>query len=228
MTGKEVIDKISAETGVTFLAFSAGKDSIAVWLKMRGHFEKIIPVYYYLVPGLQFVEDSLKYYEEFFQTKIYRLPHQTLYRWLHHALDSSPTQHPVLQAANIPIIKQPEILGALAKQLGIDPAWIAVGTRSADSPVRMLAFKKYGAINYKSRSYSPVWDMKKDELIDTIRESGCLLPKEYRLWGRSFDGLDHRFLHGIKKHFPDDYQRILKWFPLCEAELMRANLEKPL
>ena len=41
------------------------------------------------------------------------------------------------------------------------------------------------------------------------------LPVDYEMFGRSFDGIDYRFISPIKERFPDDYARILEWFPMA-------------
>jgi hypothetical protein len=60
------------------LAFSNGKDSVGTWLQLRRHFEVIVPYYRYVVPGLELVEESLRYYERFFGARIYRYPDTSL------------------------------------------------------------------------------------------------------------------------------------------------------
>jgi hypothetical protein len=57
--------------------------------------------------------------------------------------------------------------------------------------------------------------MLKDDLIALLEQHRIKLPVDYELFGRSFDGTDHRFLTPLKKHRPADYQRILEWFPLA-------------
>jgi hypothetical protein len=47
---------------------------------------------------------------------------------------------------------------------------------------------------------------------------------EYEWFGRSFDGIDWRFLAPIKQHAPDDYARILDWFPLADLEVFCRDL----
>ena len=62
-----LMEETHKRTGDTILlAFSRGKDSIAAWLALRDSklFKRIIPVYLYLVPGLKFEEESLKYFED--------------------------------------------------------------------------------------------------------------------------------------------------------------------
>lgn len=49
------------------------------------------------------------------------------------------------------------------------------------------------------------------------------LPVDYKLFGRTFDGIDYRFLKPIKENFPRDYEKIITWFPLAELELFRRG-----
>jgi len=102
-------------------------------------------------------------------------------------------------------------------------AWVAVGTRAADSPIRLANIRRYGSANPKRRSFLPVYDWKIARLCEIIKAAGLKLPVDYRLFGRSFDGIDFRFLKPIKDNFPKDYQRILAWFPLAELEIKRRE-----
>lgn len=72
-------EHIRRESDTVLLSFSRGKDSIAAYVKLRKHGFRIVPVHYYLVPGLSFIEESLRYYEQVFGTHIYQLPAPALY-----------------------------------------------------------------------------------------------------------------------------------------------------
>ena len=96
---------------------------------------------------------------------------------------------------------------------------IAVGTRACDSAQRYATFKKHGP--RRGDKFFPVWDWNKAKLVAELKAAGAKLPAEYRVFGRSWDGLDFRFLHGVRKHWPEDYRRILEWFPLAELEIKR-------
>ena len=52
------------------------------------------------------------------------------------------------------------------------------------------------------------------------------LGSDYKVFGRSFDGLDLRFLLPIKKHYPRDYQRILELIPLADLEIFEVGVRK--
>ena len=223
-TGAELCDQMAAECDTAILAFSTGKDSIAAWLQMRKYFKRIIPYYCYCVPDLEFVEDSLTYYEKFFGQKIYRLPHRALYNWLNSGMFQPPKRIPVIEDFGLPEMDD-ILLGEIIRDAGdlAPEVYTGIGVRMADSPVRRLAIKKHGAINHNGKMFYPVFDWKKADLLEAIEKSGVKLPIDYRYFGRTFDGLDYRFLKPIKEHFTRDWQKILEWFPLAEVEIYRKE-----
>ena len=74
-----------------------------------------------------------------------------------------------------------------------------------------------------SRKVSPVADWLKGEVLARIKSAGIPLPVDYEWFGRSFDGIDYRFIEPLSRFAPDDFARVLDWFPLAEAELVRAT-----
>lgn len=225
-TGDSLCSTMAAECDTAILAFSTGKDSIAAWLQMRKHFKRIVPYYCYTVPGLEFVEESLKYYEDFFGCHIYRLPHRSLYRLLRNLVFQSPDRVTKIEALEIPGEEYDDTaIGDLIREGANLPedAFVGTGVRMADSPMRRIAMKTHGAINYNAKRFYPVFDWKKADLIKAFDESGVKLPIDYKLFGRTFDGIDYRFLKPIKENFPRDYEKILTWFPLAELELYRRG-----
>ena len=222
----ELCDQMAAECDTAILSFSCGKDSIAAWLQMRDHFKKIVPYYLYLVPRLDFVEDSLRYYEDFFQTRIYRLPHPSLYRWMRLGIFATPPRVAYLETLEIPAEDYTEnMVGDMVRSLGNLPAaaYVGIGIRAADSPQRQMMLKMSGSIDHAGKRFFPVYDWRKADVVKAIRDAGVKLPVDYRIWGRTFDGIDYRFLAPLREHFPDDYQRVLEWFPLADLEMFRRG-----
>lgn len=228
--GLEVCRSVARDHPAVMLAFSGGKDSIGAWLAMRPHFSRVVPVYYYSIPDLGFIERGLKYYEEWFQTPIIRVPNPSFYRQLRNWVFQSPevSRAEVLSAAGLPALTHEIIHREVGEaELGLpeQDCWVAIGTRANDSPQRRMAFNKWGPVRSKNRSFFPVWDWDKAKLIGEIQRAGVKLPPEYRVFGRSFDGIDFRFLHGVKTYWPEDYAKILHWFPLAECELKRHEFK---
>jgi len=226
MTGAETIAEARKHQSGTLLAFSTGKDAIAAWLAIREHFDKVHPYYLYAIPGLEFVEESLDYYERFFGVHITRLAHPSFFRKMRVRMFQPPEHLAVLDQAQamdgIPRVGYDDIREVLIDKHGLaEDALVADGVRAADSPVRRLAIMKHGALNYQTHKFHPVWDWKKADLIACFNRHGVKLPVDYKLFGRSFDGIDLRFLLPLKKHLPRDYKRVLEFYPLAELEIFR-------
>lgn len=215
---------VAEQSPVCLLSFSCGKDSIGAWVKLNRHFETVVPVYMYLVPGLEFVEQSLAYYERFFGTKIMRLPHPSLYRWLDSCILQAPQNVSVIEEAGLVSFDYDDVFDVVKAVYRL-PAetYTAIGVRATDSLNRWAAIKKYGAVNEKRRTFYPTYDWRKDELIGEIIGANVKLPVDYQMFGRSFDGIDYRFLAIIRDWYPQDYARILEVFPMAELEIKRIE-----
>lgn len=216
--------ELAAEGKPVLLGFSRGKDSLAAWLAMRDAGIEVVPYHLYLVPGLKFIDDSLKFYEDFFDTPILNLPHPTLYRWLNHFMFQPPERCAVIEAAQFPEPSYEEVANAVREDLSLPEAWNADGVRAADSPNRRMAMVTHGPIREHLRKVSIVWDWRIADVREALARHHCPLPLEYEWFKRSFDGLDFRFLDPIRQHASDDYERILSWFPLADLEIFRRDL----
>lgn len=214
------------EGQTVILAFSRGKDSLAAWLALRDAGAKVIPYHMYLVPELRFVEESLAYYAGWFGTgPILNLPHPSLYRWLHNLTYQTPERCQVIESADIIIPEYTDMNPIVREYLGLPAGtWVCDGVRAADSPNRRMALTSHGPVNERARTMKVVWDWKVGQVRSAIAKAGVKLPPDYAWFNRSFDGLDRRFLQPLRDHAPDDYERILSWFPLAELDLHRAAL----
>lgn len=219
---EEIIRQVRERCGPrTILSFSRGKDAIASYIAIRDHFEEIVGYHLFLAPGLEFVEESLDYYRRKLGIRILNLPHPSLYRWINAGLYQPPERAPVIVAADLPSFDYLDIHRIVCEETGLDVAHalIASGVRAADSPIRRVAFQTHGAISERQRQYYPVYDWNKARLIEAIDRSGIKLPVDYEWFGRSFDGINFRFLYPLKQHAPRDYAKVLEWFPLAELEI---------
>lgn len=209
------------------LSFSRGKDSIAAYVKLRKHGFKVVPVHYYLVPGLSFVEESIRYYERVMGTHIWQLPAPALYSMWNDLVYQPPERCRHIEAADLRPYTFDALFAIVKAALGL-PAetHTAVGVTMSDSLNRRATINKYGPINEKRRQFFPIYDYNRSRIISEVRESGISLPADYRMFGRSLDGIDHRFLAPIKEHFPADYEKILDYFPLAELEMKRMEYRK--
>lgn len=225
LTSDELNKLIAVKSnGQILLSFSCGKDSVAAWLELRKHFSSIVPIYLYLVPELEFVNRSLDYYEKFFDTKIIRLPHPSLYRWLTKYTFQAPENLKALETLSLPTFSYDDVFRVAKEDIGIPlGSYTAIGVRQNDSLNRRASISRYGAFNETRKTFFPIYDWNKAKLVDELRKANVKLPIDYKLWGRSFDGIDLRFLKPLKEYFPDDYRKVLEFFPLADIEFAREE-----
>lgn len=220
------LDRIKRDGEDVLLSFSCGKDSLCAWLVLRAAGFRVYPFYMQLVPGLAFVERSLRYYEEFFETPILRVLHPNLYADIDIFRGQPPSRQDGIESLRLPIFSYADVEAGVRRTCGLgDSTWVAVGLRYADSSMRRNRMPKDG-INYAKRRFYPIAPFKKNDLIAALQQAKVKLPPDYLLFARSFDGLDYRFLSVIKERFPTDYALIREWFPLAEVELFRAEVAR--
>jgi hypothetical protein len=143
---------------------------------------------------------------------------------LNNLVFQAPQNCAVVEAADMGDPDYDRVIDDLRRELGLRPeCYTAQGVRAADSPNRRASIVRYGAINHKRQTFFPIWDWNKERLIAELRGSGVKLAKDYRVFGRSFDGIDYRFLEPMKRTWPADYQKVLDLFPLADLELMRVK-----
>lgn len=225
MTSAELCQQVASECDTVMLAFSTGKDAICSWLQLRRYFKRVIPYYGYLVPGLRFVEDSLRYYEDYFGCHIYRLPHPAFFRMLREHVYQSPPRRIMVQNMGLPEHREyndDTIAAIMRDSLDLPPsAYMAIGVRTADSPIRRASIKAHGPLNRNRRVFYPIFDWLKADILRELREANIKLPVDYKMFGRTFDGLDYRFTKPISEWFPGDYERIRNWFPLIDMSIAK-------
>jgi hypothetical protein len=224
-TSEQLCERIAEKSnGVAICSFSMGKDSIAAYINMKRYFDRIIPVFYYIVPGLSFQQRSLDYYqnEVFKDERIIVMPSPATYRQLAYFMYQHPSAVDHIAESDVYIPHYDEIFAAVKLDLNLpQETYTGVGVRMNDSLNRRFSIKRYGAENAKRCQFYPVFDWNNDKLITDIRQSGIKLPIDYRIWGRSFDGFHYKFLKPLKDNFPEDYERVKSMYPFVELELLR-------
>jgi hypothetical protein len=226
-TSEELIAHIAMQQDEVLLSFSRGKDSIGAWLALRPHFRKVSAFYLEPIPGLEFVEESLRYFEQFFGTRIVRFPHPSFYRQLRNLVFQPPERCGIIEDAELDCPSLDACAREVKRELGLPrDTWVAIGARTNDNWIRRASLKRFGSLNPTRRTFMPVYDWDVERLTACLRASGVKLPIDYRLFGRSWDGIQGEYLSAIREHLPRDYARILEWFPVAELEIRRVEWRK--
>ncbi len=220
------------------MSFSLGKDAIATALALSDAGIETHLVYLYAIPGLGFVDDTIDRLQDAWGITIHQYPHPSLWRMLNSLVYQPPERCSIIEAAQMPTLDYDATWRIIKDDLGFPQrTWVADGVRAADSIQRRASLTRHGVMKATSRKVSPIHDWLIDEVMGRIREAdlplpwtdpkrGVRLPIDYAWFGRSFDGVDERFIRPLRGHAPEDYQRVLDWFPLADLDIMRTDIVK--
>lgn len=213
------VAKISGDTDV-ILNFSLGKESIACYYQLKRYFKNIHLIYKYVIPDLSFVQESIDYFEAKFGQNIIKMPNIGFYRMINGNVFASPEHLEIIHRIGLPNHTYKDYEKLVRIDLGLPNSFIAIGVRAADSPTRAMVVNTYGPVS-KRKTFYPIFDWKYEDLRRCFKENNVKLPVDYEMFGKSFDGLDYRFIKPIKERYPDDYERIKQFFPLIDLEILR-------
>lgn len=224
-TSAEVLDRLAGEGRPVLLACSLGKDSLGAWCALRDAGIEVIPAYLWYLPYLAFVDQELEHYQQMFGCEIHCYPHPSYYRWIANGVYQPPARLRAIAELDIVPPDYDQTWALIKADLGL-PAdtWVADGVRAADSIVRRASFVRNGVMKQTTRKVSPIADMLKGELMELLGRHQVDLPIDYDIWGRSFDGIDYRFMAPMAERLPGDFARVHEWFPLVDVELERGKV----
>ncbi len=209
------IKKHSTITDSVIVAFSGGKDSIVCLDLCYRYFKTVKAFFMYLVPGLEFQERMLRWYENKYNSEIIRLPHFEVSEFMKYGTFRNFD-------FEVPIITINDVYDYLRNETQIH--WIAAGERCADSIVRNAMIKKSGSVDYKRGRFFPLAFWKKKDVMKYITLHKLYLSREQRELGFSFRSLAGRELKIIKDMYPDDYKKILELYPHAGAGVKRFEV----
>ena len=206
------------------VAFSTGKDAVAMTIALKPYFEELIPFIGIYVPGLRIMDEAIDYYEtEVFGRKIIRFPHPAFISWMAELRFQTPESAKRVVSANLPKTLTFEgIVAQIQRASGIEPgAMYAVGSRCGEFLYRTQQVAKSGGMQPQMKQWWPIWDKSRQDVLDTIEGAGLRLSREYDMFHMSFCGIDYGIVSQFRKHEPDDYDTLVSWFPLIGAETLR-------
>lgn len=212
------------------LSMSFGKDSIAAAVACLRAGINLTYVHTYVIPPgmdgrlMPLIEEDRRLVEQHLSCRVHMYPGHCIYAWLNRGVYCPPERLGVYEGARLPEPTHEQLWQLILDDLGLPRTTpIIDGVRCADSLPRRASMSMTGPdrVTRGVRRVSAVWDWNNREVYEAIREEDIPLPADYRLFGRSFDGIDARFTYPLREHRPADYRHIIDWFPLAEADLMR-------
>ena len=214
--------------GTVFCMLSRGKDSLCAWLQLRRFFNRIIPFTCNTLPDYEYADEYLDYLEGAFGTRILRMMGEDLKMGLaRHAYQDSPWACDEIDEAfgEVEDYTKLDVLEYLRMKFNLPRAWCAVGISQNDSIDRLIYCRKNGGLNKSNRTFYPCFDWPKEELLNALWYSGLMVAPEYKYTKRSMGGVPSATYNKVMmEHFPRDWERTKKWFPLAEVKNVREEM----
>ncbi len=213
----DVVKTASKMSNNVIVSFSGGKDSVVVLDLCHRYFKTVHAFFMYQVKGLSFQERVLKYYEKKYGIEIMRVPHFELSAFLRFGYFRAPDY-------DVNIVSVADIYSYVRGKTAAE--WIAGGEKINDSIWRRAVIKKSGSIDSKRRRVYPLsyWNKKQIEAYVKQNKLKYSIESEFLKRGSSFGDFSPYSMAIVKRHFPKDYETILKWFPLIEASVKKYEI----
>lgn len=199
-------------TREAIVAFSGGKDSCVTLDICARFFDRIVPFFMYQIPGMSFQEKTLRIYEQRYGLEIVRIPHFETSEFLRYGTYRPPDY-------DVPIVSLNDVYAYLRAKTGI--WWICAGERIADSTVRRAMIKHSGSIDEKRGRFFPLAYWNRRDVMEYLRLKRLYVGEESKKLGGSFSDISGKTLLTVKRYWPDDYEKVKRIYPLCEAAVKR-------
>jgi phosphoadenosine phosphosulfate reductase len=219
----EQLNTWAGESSSVLVAFSGGKDSLAILDLCCRSFKEVQGFFMYYVPGLQIMEDRIKAAEDRWQIPIFQVPHFEFIYALRHGLYRDESD----LTRSLPDFKVKDIYSWALGMTGLP--FLATGARASDGIQRRQFFEnverqaKKGDKVWGSLIY-PIQDWKKRDVVQYLKVHDIPVPELNPGKTTSGVGLNPNFILWLAKEHPKDYERMRKWFPYLGAILERKRL----
>ncbi|MBX9623800.1 MAG: hypothetical protein K2X82_08290 [Gemmataceae bacterium] len=219
----DVVRRLRYLTDEVNLGFSCGKDSAAIAELCGQWFRRVHLFYMYVVPGLSFHEQYMRWWESRLGDKlggreVIRMPHW----YLGKLLGTATYRDYGLAGQRTGELKIRDIEVEVCRRT-LCP-WFAYGMKKVDSLERRGMLSKCSGIELSGNRAYPLADWSQRGVSAYLRHQKVPLSPEYNYLPSSMSGaftLDGRGLQVLRDHFPADFRRVLERFPYAEANLFR-------
>lgn len=208
----ENIDHIAEECENAAVMFSGGRDSIVMLDLFAQRARKSIGrvIHMHMVPGLEFQEKVLRYYERRYKITIERRAHPLV-------ASALPLRPGEKRGRKLRIADFEKAI----REEGV--SWIAWGYRKDESLQRrgQLSNAQYG-IYHQYRKLFPVAEWSARHMDAYMKRERLILPPDYKEGWRDITTFKGEALIYVYRNYPEDFEKIAHMYPDTRGELMRA------
>lgn len=215
-------------SGGSVIVGLSGKDAITTLDICKQEFERVEAFFMYLVPGLECVERPVKAIAAQLSVKLHLVPHWELSKFVKYAV----FRDPVPNANKLRCLKLVDVEKHLRAVSGIN--WFGYGERASDSYARQLYTRRYkgediDGVHEAWRRVWPIYDWSTRDVLSYLRGRRLPLPPRVGADTGSVNGttginLFPDSLLWLKRNYPDDYAKVLAFFPHAEVQVRRLEM----
>lgn len=208
---KEKMKHLSELTDSVLLFHSAtGKDSIMCLDLCKKYIKNVTCVFMYTVPNLTHVEKYINHSIAKYKVKFIQVPHYAISSYKKTGFLGCEMDE------KTPIKNLNKIVDECKQYTGIE--WAVFGFKRSDSMNRNLMMNKLhmNSFNLETKNAYPICDLSNKQVLQYCDENGLIEPIRYgsgRSQGASPSDAD--FLNWCRKYYPQDYQKVISYFPLA-------------
>lgn len=204
----------AAQSDSCIVAYSGGKDSLAVMDMCVKSFKTVVPFFMYFVPGLECVEKQMAYCKERWGLEVMMYPHWLLYKCVARGIfcDEHYSKDDLVELSLL------EIYSWVRQETGIH--WLATGAKKSDSIWRRKCY--FASTKSWDWAIYPLKEWGKFDVFAYLEANKIPIPDSS---GKNATGIDLStpsllWLHD--KH-PNDFKKLLRYFPFAEAVVKRRD-----
>ena len=192
------------------VAFSGGKDSLAVLDLCCERYARVVAWHMAFLPGLDFTQALIDYCRERWDVELRVYQHFIISYFLQNGVFCEPV--------TVPTMAITDVEDAVRADTGLE--WIAYGYRRQESLQRrgMLSAWGPGAVGHQRKCFAPIADWSPRGTMRYLQQRAIAFPPPTRGWD-----LTPQHLAWVKQAWPADYQRILEVFPYADYQVHRAD-----
>lgn len=215
---QRAIEKIPPADGY-IISYSGGKDSLAlIDLTLRTG-KRVVAFFMYKIPHLDSTQFICNYARQRFAIEVLELPHWST----SHDLREGKFR---ARGMDVPLLKVPDIENVARQKTGLK--WVGVGYKKLDSLERrgMLTdwYKKYGEpVNPDRGVFTCIDDWSHKDVREHLAQSNIEVPS-MDSGGLNGISLAPHSLAWLRTYWPQDYQRMLRYFPYAVAQADRVPM----